>query len=225
MQSLYHDATAVNMAVERGTHRDLVGGMWEEIGHLQFEFLKEQGLLPDHTLLDIGCGCLRGGVHFVRFLEPNHYFGIDLNESLLEAGYRIELANAGLTNKLHRNQLRAVNDFDVSSFGVAFNFAIALSLFTHLPVNSIRVCLERLASVMPPGGRFYATFFEIPDRIESWRPHRHLPGNVETYGDKDPYHYRAEDFLFAAAGLPWKVGYVGDFGHPRAQRMMSFTRL
>ncbi len=41
-----------------------VGGMWEEIGRLQFVFLVEKGLQPHHEMLDIGCGTLRGGRHF-----------------------------------------------------------------------------------------------------------------------------------------------------------------
>ncbi len=47
--------------IDAGTHRDMVGGMWEEIGRLQFEFLRARGLKPSHRLLDIGCGSLRGG--------------------------------------------------------------------------------------------------------------------------------------------------------------------
>ncbi len=32
-----------------------IGGRWEEIGRLQFDFLVAEGLMPAHTLLDIGC--------------------------------------------------------------------------------------------------------------------------------------------------------------------------
>ena len=71
-------------------HRRAVGGMWEEIGKLQFNFLVEQGLKPGHFLLDVGCGRLRGGIHFIRYLEPEHYFGIDISKVLLAAG-RFEL--------------------------------------------------------------------------------------------------------------------------------------
>ena len=46
-------------------HREAVGGLWEEMRRLQFDFLANQGLKPDHKLLDIGCGSMRGGVHFV----------------------------------------------------------------------------------------------------------------------------------------------------------------
>jgi hypothetical protein len=33
------------------THRDFVGGLWDELGQLQFDFLKQHGL-PQHKLLD-----------------------------------------------------------------------------------------------------------------------------------------------------------------------------
>lgn len=43
-------------------HRNYVGGLWDEIGLLQFEFLKSRGLKPHHVLVDIACGSLRAGV-------------------------------------------------------------------------------------------------------------------------------------------------------------------
>ncbi len=56
-----------------------IGGMWEIIGEVQFEFLVSQGLKPQHRLLDIGCGTLRGGRHFIAYLEAEKYTGIDLS--------------------------------------------------------------------------------------------------------------------------------------------------
>ncbi len=52
--------------IEAKAHRNFVGGSWDELGQLQFEFLKKSGLGAEHKLLDIGCGCLRGGIHFVK---------------------------------------------------------------------------------------------------------------------------------------------------------------
>ena len=37
-------------------HRDYVGGRWEELGRLQFDFLCDHGLRPEHVLLDVACG-------------------------------------------------------------------------------------------------------------------------------------------------------------------------
>src|ERR1700678_1283527 len=42
-------------------HREYVGGLWEVIGKLQFDFLISRGLKPEHVFLDIACGPLRGG--------------------------------------------------------------------------------------------------------------------------------------------------------------------
>src|SRR5476649_335832 len=92
MESPYYDEAAMTEAVRQGRHREMIGGRWEEIGPAQLSFLKKMGLRPSDFLLDIGCGCLRGGVHLIPYLDPGHYFGTDINAALLEAGWRIELS-------------------------------------------------------------------------------------------------------------------------------------
>ena len=136
-------------------HRAKWGGLWHEIGQLQFQLMVDEGLTPRHRLLDIGCGSMRGGVHFIRHLDAGHYVGVDVNAELLEAG-RGEIAQAGLEEK--RPMLVHRGDFEFRDLGV-FDFAIAQSLFTHLPFNSIVRCLARTAEVLRPGGRLLATFF------------------------------------------------------------------
>jgi hypothetical protein len=51
-------------------HRDVVGGMWDDIGKLQFDFLCDHGLRPSCRLIDIGCGCLRGLLISSRSPKP-----------------------------------------------------------------------------------------------------------------------------------------------------------
>lgn len=170
MYSPYENKAGVANVVTEGRHRDLVGGNWDALGTLQFEFLLAQGLLPNSYLLDIGAGCLRGGVRYAEYLAPGHYFGVDAHQSLLDAGYDIELAAAGLRHKVPRSNLLASESFEFELFNRRFDFAIAQSLFTHLPLNNIRLCLAKLAAVMAPGGKFFATFFERPADIPEWLP-------------------------------------------------------
>lgn len=125
--------------ISSGEHRQFVGGMWEEIGSLQFEFLKKSGLTPRHHLIDIGCGCLRGGVYFVPYLEEHRYYGIDINASLIEAGKKELSKNAGNINK--QPDLRVTDQFDMAQFAVQFDYAVAVSVFTHLYANHIGRCL------------------------------------------------------------------------------------
>src|SRR4051794_14007689 len=91
--------------IESGLYRDRVGGRWDELGELQLRFLVEHGLQPGHRLLDMGCGALRGGVRFVEYLDPGHYYGVDVNQSLLDVGFERELDDA-LRSRLPRENLR-----------------------------------------------------------------------------------------------------------------------
>lgn len=202
--------------------RDAIGGLWDQIGRLQLEFMIAQGLEPHHVLLDIGCGSLRGGVHFVRYLDDGHYYGIDAEQWLLDAAVRVELSRAGLTDRhIH---LLCRDDFDFSAFGTSFDFAIAQSVFTHLPWNSILRCLRNVRDVLRPTGRFYATFFEDPDGSHQVTSIRQTPGGIVTYPDKDPYHYPFDVFAELARRTGLAVRYLGAWDHPRNQRMMVFTR-
>ena len=100
MISRFYDRKAIADAVKAGRHRESVGGLWDQIGQLQFDFLVANGLRPEHKLLDIGCGSLRGGVKFVRYLQSGHYFGTDLNGSLL--GRHFRTVGAGRDAKIRR---------------------------------------------------------------------------------------------------------------------------
>jgi SAM-dependent methyltransferase len=207
--------------IARGVHRDFVGGMWERLGRLQFEYLCARGLQPGDRILDVGCGALRGGIHFIRYLDPGCYYGIDMNASLLAAGRDAELSRAGLTD---RNPHLLLNErFEFDRFGVTFPWALAQSVFTHLPVNSIERCLVNMAAVLEPGGRFYATYFEAPsphhiDEIE------HAGGAV-TFSDANPFHYHFSVFGYLVRDLPLSVSNIGPWNHPRSQHMLEFVRV
>jgi len=198
--------------------------MWEEIGKLQFEFLVEQGLKPEHYLLDVGCGSLRGGIHFIRYLEARHYFGIDISKELLDAG-RVVLKRNNLTHK--NPTLVEMGNFDFQSLNQEFDFALAQSVFTHLPLNSIIRCILNIEKVLAQGGRFYATFFENPKGKFNLEPVMHPRADgpdFATYFDKDPYHYDFETFKWICERTSLEVKYIGDWNHPRDQKMLVFIK-
>ncbi|HTP99292.1 MAG TPA: class I SAM-dependent methyltransferase [Casimicrobiaceae bacterium] len=200
-------------------HREMVGGLWDEIGQLQFDFMRARGLLPGDRLLDVGCGALRGGVHFVRYLDPGRYCGLDLNASLIEAGKR-ELAAAGLDG---RGASLLVDDaFDVSRFGCRFEWALAVSVFTHLPMNQIVRCLAEVKKVLAPGGRLFASYFEAPASAHL-APLRHPPADIVTRYDADPYHQSADELAALAHFAGMTMERIGAWNHPRGQRMLAFA--
>jgi len=206
--------------IEAGIHRTMVGGMWDKIGPLQFDFLRARGLKPGHRFLDIGCGALRGGIHAIEYLERGNYYGLDMNQSLIEAGRR-ELQIAGLE---HKNPRLALNDrFELGLFEQKFEYLLALSVFTHLFANHIIRCLAEVRKVLAPEGRFFATFFLAPHSVHL-APIVHLPGGIKTEYDRDPYHYSPDEIRAMAKLANLSVEIIGDWDHPRAQQMLVFSR-
>jgi cyclopropane fatty-acyl-phospholipid synthase-like methyltransferase len=206
--------------ISRKAHRGKVGGFWEKLGQLQLDFMVEQGLRPDHRLLDIGCGCLRGGVKFIPYLDKSNYYGIDINESLLEAAkFEIDLGQLADKNP----NLLLNNAFEFDKFATKFDFMISISLFTHLPMNIILRCLKRVAENLTVEGKYYSTFF-ISDKTLALEPVVHEPGNITTHYDRDPFHYAFEDISAMAKQCGLSATLLGEWNHPRAQQMVMFAK-
>jgi SAM-dependent methyltransferase len=194
---------------------------WERLGKLQFDFLVGRGLEPHHYLLDVGCGPLRAGVHFIRFLEPGHYFGVDRRGDRLEAGRTVELRLQGLADK--RPVLAAMDDFGFARLGQTFDYALAQSVFTHLPLNNIIRCLVNMESALVPGGKFFATIYVNERGKRNLDPIEQRSGIV-THMDKNPYHYDLATFEWICDGTSLTPEYIGDWNSPRNQKMLVFTK-
>ncbi len=225
MDSHYDNPKRMAKVVGEGRHRQAIGGGWDQIGALQLAFMRDQGLRPEQTLLDVGCGSLRGGVHFVPYLDSGCYFGFDLNQPLLDAGYEKEIVPLGLAGRLPRENLAVVTDFDASGFGRSFDYLLAVSVFTHLNWNRMRQGLENLAGVTKPGGALFASYFALPEKASATTPLVQPSEQFTTYGHRDPFHYRVSDFQQAIRNLPWVLEGTCGWGHPRGQQMLTFRRV
>ncbi len=190
-------------------HRDYVGALWDEVGTLQFRFMVDQGLLPQHVLLDIACGSLRGGVHFIPYLDPGHYLGIEKERRLVRSGLRKELSAETVSTK--HPELVVSDSFEFGRFSKPADFAIAQSLFTHLPPAMIVDCLTKLRA-FAPNCRLFATFSESDASV----------ANPSTPCDAIGFHYTKDEMEAFASTTGWKFRYIGDWGHPRHQVMTEF---
>jgi SAM-dependent methyltransferase len=160
-------------------------------------------------------------VHFVGYLDPGRYVGVDANSRLVSAGRDVELLRAGLQDK--DALLVESSTFDFASIGRSFDFALAQSVFTHVPLNSIRACLVQIVAVLRPGARFFATFFEDESERGDLGPIHH-PDGFGSHFDRDPYHYQLAALEWATSGTGLQLEYIGEWGHPRGQRMLAFSR-
>jgi len=205
-----HDTS---VEVHQAGHRCFVGGSgeyWAVIGELQFRFLVERGLTPSDLLLDVGCGALRGGVKFIRYLDSDRYLGIDKHIELIIYGVAAEL---GMDTYREKRPRFAVSDsFEFHKVGAKPNFAIAQSLFTHLCATDVELCLSNLRAAAEEGCRFFATFFERSRPAEN-------PAVSHSHGF---FSYTRSQMEGAGQRSGWIPNYIGEWNHPRAQNMIEY---
>jgi len=207
-------------AMDRAPHRLVSGGRWRETGLWQYEFLRRQGLRPADHVLDVGCGSLAAAIHLLPFMEIGHYYGIERNRALFEAGVWTELRRAGVIQE--RGHFLVNDTFDLIGVPVAFDLALAGSLFRQLPFNDVARCIASVVRALTPLGRFYATWFENPDPSR-FEPISH-PNGVISYQDREPYHYPFPLVEEVCRTVGASVARVEDSSHPRGESVLVIAR-
>jgi len=129
---------------------------FEQIGRAQFEHLVHWGLAANHYLLDIGCGSLRGGRFAIRTLAPEHYYGIEPHQWLIDDGIRYELG--AQLSRLKRPVFSNDAGFNLGAFGRKFDFLIAQSILSHTSQAQMRKIFSEAAAVMHERSIFLATY-------------------------------------------------------------------
>jgi Methyltransferase domain len=151
-------------------YRAFVGApeTFDVFAHMQFTLMTLLGLREHHTLLDIGCGSLRGGRLFLMYLLPDRYFGIEPSEWLVREGLRLEIGADLEARKRPRFLFDA--EFSCRSFEQPFDFVLAQSIFSHASVAQIRRCLSEVRACLKPESLFAASFVEANDDYagETW---------------------------------------------------------
>jgi SAM-dependent methyltransferase len=133
---------------------------FDRVGRQIFVLLLKHGLLPQHNVLDIGCGALRAGYWLIHFLDDERYCGIEPNVSVLKTGRRFIL-EPGLEEAKRPNYSNN-HTFDFSVFDRRFDYAIARSIWTHAPKADIERMLNGFKETANPGAIFLASF--VPAR-------------------------------------------------------------
>jgi SAM-dependent methyltransferase len=129
-------------------------GQWDEHRRFQIDFLREQGLAPSQTLLEIGCGPLTAGVPIIGYLQANKYVGVDIRSSVLNLAWG-EVGNAGLSNKNPR--LICSSSFGSEELRAEeFDFVLSFSVLFHLSDDLLRRYFSEVVRRLKPRGVCFA---------------------------------------------------------------------
>jgi SAM-dependent methyltransferase len=165
---------------DRNELEDSMGfrGQWDEHRRFQMAFLKEQGLLPQHRLLEIGCGPMTGGIPIIDYLDEGNYVGIDVRASVLDLAWK-EVAKAALADKnprLIRSSGFGAKELCDKTFDFVMSFSVLYHLNDGLLSDYFSVVKQRLA---PDGVCFANVNTHIPS--DKWLEFPFLRRSIDDY--------------------------------------------
>lgn len=189
--------------IDPSERHGLVGSLdlWQMKRAFQIRFLRAIGLRPNHYLLDLGCGTLRGGIPIIEYLEPGHYYGIESRRKALQEGHQ-ELAENGLEDRVP--QLLCVEDLRDCDLGRRFDIIWAFAVLIHMTDEILERALMFVSRHLEANGSFYGNV-HVGDASQDrgWRSF--------------PVVFRPEAFYERAcrdAGLSLRtMGPLRDLGH------------
>lgn len=190
---------------------------WKMKRDFQIRFLKSVGMAPEHYVLDLGCGVLRGGLPIIEYLTEGHYYGIESRKAILDEGVRA-LQEAGIQSKVPT--LLAIDYLSRATLDRKFEFIWAFSVLIHMEDKSLDACLDLVSRNLERNGRMYA--------------------NVKIGNEKDgrwqefPLVSRSRGFYTSAAerhglqvvdvGTLQSLGHVSGSPGQDLQMMLKFVR-
>lgn len=187
---------------------------WAVQRRVQFEFLTSHGLLPEHRLIDIGCGTLCGGIPLIEYLETGHYTGVEARMAVLKEG-RKELAEAGLEHK-HPLLIHAADPAQIE-LKAPFDVAWAFMVLIHMSDEIVDAYLRFVSQRMAESGEFYANA-ALGDHVHGkWQGFPVLSRPLEFYQRSASSHGLSVSELGTLASLSDRIKRGG------STTMLRFT--
>ena len=108
----------------------------------ELQLLVRHGLMPDHTVLDLGCGNGQTAAMISQYLTAGNITGLDLNPEFI-AGARDQFRSTNL-------EFKEGSAYQLEGFS-CFDFIYSRFLFQHLSDPSL--VLQQVLQQLVPGGR------------------------------------------------------------------------
>lgn len=191
------------------------GGDFRKQGNRMTDIFRDQaGLQPHHRVLDVGSGIGRIAAGLSSFLDDRgSYEGFDVvpagvnwcRKHISSRFPRFHFQYIPLANDLYRADGLPAARFAFPYPDSDFNFACAISVFTHMLPDEVAQYLGEIRRTLKPGGRCCCTFFLLNTGSEQL-----LAGNPGFQFPYDRGHYRLMDERVKAANVAYQEKWLRD---------------
>jgi SAM-dependent methyltransferase len=157
--------------IEEGRPQPSLGPGWTGgDGRQELEMLVSLGLRPGDTLVDYGCGTLRVGRLLIEYLERGRYWGLDVDEGLLESGRQM------VDESLLRQKAPHLGLIGPETIAAAAEarpgFVCAFGVLQHVHPDELDEFMSNVAALLTPGATalLLGLFSVVPARTAamSW---------------------------------------------------------
>jgi len=104
------------------------------------------GLKPHDVCIDYGCGSLRVGQHLIAYLEPGHYWGLDITDRFFKDG--LDLLPVGLIEG-RRPNIRVIAEDSLREAAAAeADFVVSTLVLSHIHPGELGIYFDRTLGLM-----------------------------------------------------------------------------
>ena len=187
------------------------------------------GDLTDTVFLDVGAGDIVLGEKLKEIGNPKIFYVQDLSKPSLESGIT-RLTKKGIDTNRFVTMASDDFNFDLITDQTVDN-AFSNSLFSHLSLNNILLCLKKLCPKMKKGAKYFSSMIVCPNK-DDVKPYdwsflnSGVLKKITSYSSKDPFHYSKETiFKLSSFSTGFNVIEIHeDYGHP-FQKLVEFQKI
>ena len=200
----------------------------ERLAAFQMQSIQKHiGDLTNKVFLDIGAGDIVLGEKLDQIGTPQKFFVHDLSEKSIDAGLE-RLKSTGINTDIFHKSVSDCFDFKVIQ-DQEVDAAFSNSLFSHLSIELIILCLRNLSYKMKNGSSYFTSMIILPDNTErssyDWSYIDSPFAQHSSYDNKNPFHYTKNTLEnLQAHDIGFEFKQVYEYGHP-FQKLVEFRCL
>jgi len=127
-------------------------------GRRWLDYLISNGLRPDHTVIEYGCGSLRVGKAVIDYLNQGHYVGVDIDSFFYEMGLRNYVGEELIAAKAPSFYVIDSPKYAAATAGRTFDFLFSTLVLMHVPPQQLDKFFANIVKLMHAGSVYYFDF-------------------------------------------------------------------